>query len=191
MSFLIAIIAGCSGTVRQELFSPEAPEGAMDVFMSIDLQDAEIKILPVVTSTKLEVLYGPFFVLPTPHEEEIVEEPLEIVLWLEVRRGKLSVNFEEITITLTSNGRILQPVEILEPVTEDIPGGRSKTTYKKHKGEITVSAQKDVYVVNLIFEMDRASLELFTLNLPPFELNGQTVNIQPIKFVRSSRRQSG
>jgi hypothetical protein len=74
MSFLIAIITGCSGTVRQELFSPEAPEGAMDVFMSIDLQYAEIKILPVVISTKLEVLYGPFFVLPTPHEEEEIVE---------------------------------------------------------------------------------------------------------------------
>jgi hypothetical protein len=85
----------------------------------------------------------------------------------------------------------MQPVEILEPVTEDIPGGRSKTTYKKHEGEITFSAQKDVYVVSLIFAMDRATLESFTLKLPLFELNGQTVNIQPIKFVRSSRRQSG
>ena len=184
------IVSGCAGIVRESLYAPSLDKNSSNDNLAyhryrLDLLDAQIIVFPVVVSEKLHSLYGPALAFPTPlSDDEVIEQPLIIDIWVQVKRGTATLNMSESTVKL--DNKILYPKDVLSKSIRHYPGKRSEFTYEKIKKELVLTARHSPYRFILSYGIDRGDLEPFSLELRDFNLNGESISINPIPFNHAS-----
>lgn len=184
------IVSGCAGIVRQSLYAPALDKKSDSENLAyhryrLDFLDAQITVFPVVISEKLHSLYGPALILPTHFsDEEVIEQPLIIDIWFQIKRGVAILNLWESNVKLEN--KLLYPKEILSESIHHYPGKRSELTYNKIKKELILTARHTPYRFILTYGIDREDLEPFSFELGGFKLNGEPISINPISFSHAS-----
>lgn len=177
-------IVGCAGIVHQVVFEP----GGHERYLTYDLIDTEITVFPVVVSEKLNSLYGPGIMLPTPTSEwNAVEEPLSIDLWVKVKRGTAKLNLQDATIRLSNEGRTLEPIGIMSKTIHHFPDKSSVLSYKDIDGKVTALERDKPYRYVIMYGVERDVIDPFEFHLGSIKLNGQTIHKEPFIFSRATR----
>jgi hypothetical protein len=188
--FFCVLVAGCGGLYREFVYRPLAPvdagtEAALGregdfYWWHLELDDAELILFPVTISGKTTWIFGPFIAFPVSFLEEEVPEkgPLEIRVILRVKPGtRVAFDTREFEVLL-EDGRSLPPT-----VTVWGPGTDEAQT--EPPGPVTL------YSVNwsrsLQYDVLVSELTPFTLRLGTLTLNGDAIQLPPVRFVRGKR----
>jgi hypothetical protein len=188
LTFLLVCIflAGCGGLTRERVYrplSPILPETQAELgeegnsYWHLDLNDAELYILPVLLSSKVIWVFGPLIALPVFFlAEDVPEEgPLRIGVLVKVKPGSLvAFDTREFTVLL-EDGRSLSP--------NAAALWRSESDKAEPVGLVTLSGEQ-TWRRYLLYGVPLSGLGPFTLQLGTLSVNGRAIQVPSISFVQ-------
>lgn len=186
-------MVACAGTMDEEAYEPVPQAGKQagsyrPYSTAIDLGDASVAIFPVVLSERLRTIYGPALVLPAiGSEKKILDEPVRIRIWVELRHGLATADLSKAAIILGEAGRTLYPSSVERDVIHHYQGKRSESIREKLEGPIQMAGQRTTHMFVLTYGILTTQLQPFALHIPDIHLNGRSVTVKPIAFERSNR----
>jgi hypothetical protein len=187
---ICALVAGCGGMSRDIVYRPLPPaspteQGSLGrehfLHWQLDLGDAELSVAPVVLSSRLIMVFGPAFLFPTFWEKDVPRTgPLGIGVFVKADAGA-TVEFDprDFTVVL-EDGRSLSPNAA---TAWRVGAGKEPIGPARLTGEETWHKQ-------LQYDVPLVDLRPFTLLPGTLEVNGRTVDLPPISFVRETRTRS-
>lgn len=189
-AILCILLIGCGGLHREFVYRPIAPvqpeteaphgrEGDFD-WWHLELDAAELILLPVTISGKTTWIFGPFIALPIFFFEEEVPETGSLGIRMIVRvkpRNTVAFDTREFTVLL-GDGRSLSP-------TATAWRPRSDETRTEPPGPVMLSGGN--WSRDLQYDVLVSELVPFALKLGTLTVNEHAIQVPPIPFVRGRR----
>lgn len=173
-------VVACSGIAEVEVYEVVRTGTPATVSRGLqrdafNLGDASLVVFPIETSERVTWIIGPLVVIPVFEERRLIDKRLEMrmQLSLELAHGTATVDFSKAALSMGE--RTLYPFSIVRQWSERIEGRA-----------VTLTGQGP-HTFQLHYDIRTIELAPFTLELPPMQVNGREVRLDPIIFRRAKR----
>jgi hypothetical protein len=181
---ICVLLGGCGGLQRDLVYRPSVPvpeygqeqlHATREAYWPLVLRDAELNIGEVIYSSKLVWVFGPFFAFPTFWEKYVPKQGLLAIGVFVAAKPGASIRFDlrEFTVIL-QDGRSFSPALAAR-------WGRSDL---EPTGPVTLSGGQD-WRGRLQYDLPLMDMRPFELRLGALDVNGQTLQLPEIPFVRA------